>query len=115
MTLAVIDIAFVIVRCVFTLHSGDVLQLVTRIPAHNLPANQLQQIAIGIKTLSEIHIPVIVRQAAITVRCNVHVAGEVVCAFVAHLQQVTRSVVAVTLCVVADLARIERRQRLQTG
>ncbi len=33
----------------------------------------------------------------------------------AHLQQITRSVVAVTLCVVADLTGVNSWQRLQTG
>ncbi len=115
MTLAVIDIAFVIARFVFTLHSGDVLQLITHIPAQGLPTHELQQVAVGIKTRSEIHFSFIVGQAAIAVGINVHVAGEVVRAFVAHLQQIARCVVAVILFVVADLARIERRNRLQTG
>ncbi|RMN54105.1 hypothetical protein ALQ58_200484 [Pseudomonas syringae pv. apii] len=113
MTLAVIDIAFVIVRLVFTLHGGDVLQLITRIPAHSLPTHELQQVAVGVETCGEIHFSFSVGQAAIAVGINVHVAGEVVRALVAHLQQVTRSVVAVTLCVVADLTQIIRRQRLQ--
>ncbi|KPB80317.1 Uncharacterized protein AC505_1439 [Pseudomonas syringae pv. maculicola] len=89
------------------------LQLITRIPAHGLPTHELQQVAVGVETCGEIHFSFSVGQAAIAVGINVHVAGEVVRALVAHLQQVTRSVVAVTLCVVADLTRIIRRQRLQ--
>ncbi|RMR55919.1 hypothetical protein ALP83_200011 [Pseudomonas syringae pv. actinidiae] len=88
------------------------LQLITHIPAHNLPANQLQQIAVGIKTRSEIHIAVIVGQAAIAVRCDVHDTSEVVRAFVTHLQQIARCIVAVTLFVVADLTGIKRRNGL---
>ncbi|MNG01547.1 hypothetical protein D3C85_1003470 [compost metagenome] len=73
-----VAVQFEVIRTLLAHHRGDLIQLVTRIPLHELAAQQVSLVAIAIKLAGEVRrrIAVVVNHAAVAVTGHGPATGE---------------------------------------